>query len=319
MTSRKNIDVVILSLNRVKDTVDAIDNVLSQIGVNVFVWLVDQGSERDCIDALRRSTIRYKNIAFHELGKNYGVPGGRNRGIAFGESETVVCIDNDAVFKDEKCLLHVSELFYAQQNLGVLGFRIENYFTNDVNRSDWVYPRLLMNRSSEPFLATRFCGAGHALRRSAFEKVGGYDETLFFYWEELDLSYKIINEGLNVAYDPAITILHKKNPEARVRWQDQRYYYLVRNALYIDWKYFRSFRRLSFLAAGYFIKGVYNQLTRQALTGIKDGISLSAQFATSAPQLNQEALRYVQENDAQYRGGLLNRIRQEVFEKLVSM
>ncbi len=311
-----DVDVVILSWNRVEDTIGAVESVLSQVGVNVFVWVVDQGSEKDNLDALRHAVLGYENVKVCELGENHGVPGGRNRGIAMGNSDIVVCIDNDAVFKDENSLFLVMEQFHSNDRLGVLGFRIENYYTRMVSRSDWVYPRSLFSRSSEAFLATRFCGAGHAIRRSVFENVGGYDESLFFYWEELDLSYKIIDHGFYVAYCPDITILHKFNAEARVKWDDRRYYFLVRNAIYVDWKHFRSLRRLVLVVLGYSVKGVYNRLFGQALMGIKDGLRLCALYDRSLPKLNALAIKYIEHNDLVYRGSFIDRVRREVLEKI---
>jgi GT2 family glycosyltransferase len=316
MSSDFDVDVVILSWNRVADTVQSIESALSQVGVRVFVWVVDQGSEKEGLDSLKRATFGRKNVKICELGENRGVPGGRNWGIALGDSDIVVCLDNDAVFKDDSCLLKVVRQFQTLERLGVLGFRIENFFTNSISRSDWVYPRSLINRSFEPFLATRFCGAGHAIRRSTFEEVGGYDEKLFFYWEELDLSYKIINIGFDVAYDPSITVLHKVNTESRVRWDDQRYYFLVRNAIYIDWKHFRSVGRLVTIAAGYLVKGIYNHLDQQALKGIRDGLELCIFSSRVSPILSASARKYIRDNDLVLRGNFLDRIKREVLEKI---
>jgi GT2 family glycosyltransferase len=252
----------------------------------------------------------------YELGKNCGVPGGRNHGIAMGNSDIIVCIDNDAVFKDESSLSQVIQQFRVNNRLGVLGFRIENYYTKTISHSDWVYPRALFNRYSDSFLATRFCGAGHAIRRKVFEDVGGYDESLFFYWEELDLSYKIINHGFDIVFYPQVTVLHKVNAEARVNWDDRRYFFLVRNAIYIDWKHFRSVNRLALILMGYFVKGIYNRLAKQTFMGIKEGLRLCVLYDQSPPKLNATAIKYIQDNDLFYRGSFINRVRHEVFEKI---
>lgn len=46
------------------------------------------------------------------------------------------------------------------------------------------------------------------LRRSALEKVGGYDETLFMYGEDVELSYRLRRSGYRLRYCPTAVIWH---------------------------------------------------------------------------------------------------------------
>src|SRR5688572_14340915 len=79
-----HIDVVILSWQRVEMTLATIDNIASQEGVVVDIWVVDQGSDESTILQLRKAAERQTNCHLIELGKNVGVPGGRNVGISRG-------------------------------------------------------------------------------------------------------------------------------------------------------------------------------------------------------------------------------------------
>jgi GT2 family glycosyltransferase len=69
--------------------------------------------------------------------------------------------------------------------LGAIGFRILVDATGTDDLLSWGYPRSLLARAGEVFDAAPFVGAGHAIRRAAWEAAGGYDEALFFCWEEL--------------------------------------------------------------------------------------------------------------------------------------
>jgi GT2 family glycosyltransferase len=53
-------------------------------------------------------------------------------------------------------------------------------------------------------------GAFMLMRRSAFERVGGFDEGYWMYMEDLDLSYTLAQEGWGTWYEPAATVLHVK-------------------------------------------------------------------------------------------------------------
>jgi N-acetylglucosaminyl-diphospho-decaprenol L-rhamnosyltransferase len=53
-------------------------------------------------------------------------------------------------------------------------------------------------------------GAFMLLRRSAFDRVGGFDEGYWMYMEDLDLSYTLAQEGWGTWYEPAATVMHVK-------------------------------------------------------------------------------------------------------------
>lgn len=73
----------------------------------------------------------------------------------------------------------------------------------------------------------------------------------------------------------------------RAYWQETRYYYLVRNAIYVDYKYFRSSGRVAAQALGYLVKGAHNRLTSQAA----DGLSLDIVGDDAAPAVHDDVRR----------------------------
>jgi N-acetylglucosaminyl-diphospho-decaprenol L-rhamnosyltransferase len=53
-------------------------------------------------------------------------------------------------------------------------------------------------------------GAFMLMRRSAFEAAGGFDEGYWMYMEDLDLSYRLAQEGWSSWYEPSATVVHVK-------------------------------------------------------------------------------------------------------------
>jgi N-acetylglucosaminyl-diphospho-decaprenol L-rhamnosyltransferase len=51
-------------------------------------------------------------------------------------------------------------------------------------------------------------GAALAIRRSAFDSVGGFDESFFMYFEEVDLSYRLSQIGWQTHFAPQAVIAH---------------------------------------------------------------------------------------------------------------
>jgi GT2 family glycosyltransferase len=58
-------------------------------------------------------------------------------------------------------------------------------------------------------------GAFMLMRTAALEGAGLLDETFFMYGEDIDLCYRIKQQGWRVVYQPAVTVLHLKGAASR--------------------------------------------------------------------------------------------------------
>jgi GT2 family glycosyltransferase len=164
------------------------------------------------------------------------------------------------------------------------------------------------------FDAVTFVGAGHALRRTAWDACGGYDEALFFCWEEFDFCLRAIALDWRIGYRGDIVIRHKVCRERRFAWSGTRWFYFVRNRLYIERKWGRSWLRLAPRVAGYLLKGARNAALLQTVHALWAAIRLSTGVHPSC--LSPSAQAYLQVADAAHRGSLLLRLRREAFAML---
>jgi len=313
------VDVIILSLDRVEDTISAIASAVEQTGVAKRIWVVDQGSTAETVATLERFVADQDQVHLEVLGRNLGVPGGRNLASRLGNARYIVSLDNDAVFQDWHALAKAVSCLEGRQDLAAIGFRILNYHTGEDDERSWGYPKALRARCREAFFTTRFMGGGHAIRRSAFADAGGYDDSLFFSWEETDLCYRFINSGKKIMYYPDVAVLHKDSPEHHLDWTKERYYYFVRNRLYIYFKYGASAVKTSAFAVAYLIKGAYNGVLMQGIKAVIDAARMCFNLSRQQRKefrLSEGAKRYILENEIKYRGGLGLRIKREVFAKL---
>lgn len=311
------VDIVILSWNRLEHTLQAMESAMDQVDAEPRIWIVDQGSDRGTLTALHHLASADQTIHLHECGHNPGVAEGRNIGMSLGSAEWIVCLDNDATLITKNALAHVAAIFGNDATLAAIGFKIVDSETGRDEIASWGYARSLLAKSNEGFVTTRYVGAGHALRRDALEKTDGYDKELFFYWEELDLSYQLINLGYRIVYDPTVVVQHRASFKMRAHWYDVRYYYHVRNAVYLEYKYFRSPIRLALQAVGYLAKGIFNGLSGQAVQGVIDAIRmLGRSRELRKNRLSKESRTYIWKHDVRYRGNVYQRIRDEVFVSL---
>ena len=68
-------------------------------------------------------------------------------------------------------------------------------------------------------------GACMAVRRTVFEKLGGFDEAFFMYGEDIDLSWRIQQAGWENVYLPEPAVLHFKGESAAGALASNRHFY----------------------------------------------------------------------------------------------
>lgn len=110
--------------------------------------------------------------------------------------------------------------------------------------------------SEEPYDVDWIEGCCIMLRMEAFHAVGGFEESYFLYYEELDLCARLRHAGWRIQLVPSITVAHPK----RLGEQPSHYYYYMTRNTYVYWKkfftgasagltVFRSAGRLGLIAA----------------------------------------------------------------------
>src|SRR5262249_55111733 len=151
-----------------------------------------------------------------------------------------------------------------------IAFRITNFYTRRNDATSWDYAADC--QPDRTFACSRFIGAGHAMRRKIFEAAGGYDERLFFCGEELDLCYRILDQGMKIEYLPDAEVLHKISPERRVHWDRGRYFYTVRNNLYSSYKFGVPGYRLLLAAMAFVVRGGSNGVAFDVWRGVVEAM-----------------------------------------------
>jgi len=307
-------DVLILALDRVEETLAAIASARAQTGVRKRVIVVDQGSRPENFFRISAVVVGCADVTLLRAEKNLGVAGGRNLAAAQGRARVIVALDNDAEFSDAHTLARAVAALDAEPDLAALGFRIVTHALGTDDLSSWGYPRALLPRAGENFDTATFVGAGHAIRRQAWEQVGGYDSRLFFCWEEYDFSLAAIALGWRIRYRGDIVVRHKVSPEARHLWSGTRWFFFVRNRLYVGRKHGAAWGALAVRYGAYLLRGARNGLLWPTLRALPAAIAMVAQATPQA--LPPQALTYLRRTDAAHRGSLASRLTGEVLALL---
>ena len=151
-----------------------------------------------------------------ELPENRGVTGGRNAGWQFlkdiNSIDVVVNVDDDGYLPNQDTANLIRESFARFDRLGVLAFRITDEEGETQRRH---VPRLGGNGARQASEVTTFLGGCHALRAEMLHEIGCWPEEFFYAHEETDLSWRALDAGWTIYYNPELQLVHPKTTPAR--------------------------------------------------------------------------------------------------------
>jgi GT2 family glycosyltransferase len=194
-----------------------LDQLLAQDHPNYEIVVVDDGSDDDTV-AIAESARLTGELTIVRSPRNRGCPHARNLGLRHAKGEIVAFIDADG-FAAPSWLRHVVSAFDADPTVGGVASTVFfdanplviNGAGGIVNRQGWAAD-LSMNQSyEEAELASEVLypmGCGMALRRSAIEQVGPFDDRMLNYYDDVDYGVRLWRAGYRVVVAPDAWIDH---------------------------------------------------------------------------------------------------------------
>jgi N-acetylglucosaminyl-diphospho-decaprenol L-rhamnosyltransferase len=194
------------------------------------VIVCDNGSSDRTPEGVRAS---FPEADVIELGANLGFAAACNRGVRVGTSEIVVLLNNDVVcrpdflerlvapFRESERIGSVAALLVRPEDEHIESFGLA------VDPTLAGYPRLRglpagEAQARDPVLVGP-CGAAAAIRRRAWDDVGGLDEGTFSYGEDVDLAMRLRAAGWETAATADAVAIHIGSASAGARSTWQRY------------------------------------------------------------------------------------------------
>jgi O-antigen biosynthesis protein len=200
-----------------KDYIEAcLNSLLAQDYSNFEVIVVDNASKDGSANLVAE---KFPTVRLIRNGRNLGFAGGVNVGLRAAQGEVLILFNQDAMAKPGWLQALVSGLLVAP-NIGVAGCKIlkVNSFTLQHAGGYLSRPQALPGHFGigqidsgqyDQLLDVDFItGAAIAIRREVVEKIGYFDESFFFYFEDVDYCYRARAAGFRVVYVPTAVLHH---------------------------------------------------------------------------------------------------------------
>ncbi len=201
MTSPQ-ISVVVPAYNGAAFIADAIASVRAQDCGSTEIIVVDDGSTDATAEIVQRIMPAVRLLRQSKA----GAPAARNAGIAAAQADVVALLDCDDLWPSDKLILQLPWLAPWSHFDLVLG-KTQMFRTRPEASGEAV-------DEAPPFFVTQL---GCALfRRSVFERVGRFDETLR-YGEDVDFLLRAREAGLRAKFVDAITIRYRRHDASLTR------------------------------------------------------------------------------------------------------
>lgn len=189
---------------------------------NLFeLLIVDNFSQDDSVALLEKElkTKKYKNVKVLPHKENNGFGGGNNFGERAAKGDVILFLNNDTVVG--KGLDAMLNFLLDHAEIGVVGGVLKDTHGNPQHSFDKFYDifhvlllllgmqRVQKQNVQNPKRVDWVKGACLMVQRDLFEKLGGFDEGIFMYTEDMELCYRVHGVAKEVWAFPDVDIAHK--------------------------------------------------------------------------------------------------------------
>lgn len=243
MTERAVVDVGVVTWNTRELTVEALRRLLdTDQGVDIRLFVRDNGSRDGTPEAIAE---RVPEAALDAGPENLGFATGMNRCIRAGNAPWFFALNSDA-WPEPGAIAALVETGDSRPDCAAVAPRLERP-DGQLEHSTHPFPTpLTMWRASRPGWIRRhpdranaLClntawdhteerdvdwavGAALLMRRSVLDSIGGFDERLFMYAEDLEWCWRARRAGWTVRFTPRAVVRHVGNASGTQNYAEAR-------------------------------------------------------------------------------------------------
>jgi GT2 family glycosyltransferase len=225
VNARPEVSAIIVNWNGAQHLRICLPSLLSQTFQELEIIVVDNGSKDDSAEVTREFRSRWL-----PLGGNVGLAPALNRGAAIANGDFLLFINNDMRF-DPKFVTTLVEALKQDEEIfatdgmqfnwdgserGHMAARLTKKWVEDL-RPTPVVPGLYFYQQEEAEQSPVFMGSAACMlvRRSVFEKIGGFDADLPLGYEDAEICWRAWVRGWKTIYVPQAICWHRVGSSGR--------------------------------------------------------------------------------------------------------
>jgi len=215
----KAISIILVTFNSSTHIESCLDSIFNQSFKDYEVIVIDNASTDETKSLLK---AKYRDVTLLENSENFGPCHARNQGITKASGKFILCLDHDVKLLNN-FLENMRKAIESQDTIGAAGAKILMVNAKTIY-STGIYPSYLWRfydigsgREDGPgFREKKYVfgvsAAAVIYRREALETIKQneeyFDEDFFYFFEDVDVSWRIKKRGWHLIYAPDAECLH---------------------------------------------------------------------------------------------------------------
>lgn len=224
-----DVSVILVSYNTKDLTLKCIKSIYEKTsGIDFDIYVVDNNSHDGSCEAIEQA---YPDVKVIRNKDNKGFGAANNIAMRLSNAKYMFCLNTDTLLvnnaikilfdfmeNNEKVGICGGQLFDADMNTTysvgnfptVMRIFFQYFGLKFIFKKYWqdkISPAKIIN-SSSPVPVDYICGADIFFRKSVLDKIGLFDENIFMYGEESDISFRAKKAGYEIMFVPDSKIIH---------------------------------------------------------------------------------------------------------------
>ncbi len=223
--------IQIVNYNSRRDLAECLEAIRKNVPPGLELQMIVINNEAENMDDALTS---FPEIEVIEAEKNLGFGRAHNLGVKKARGEYVFFLNPDAsvlpgLFEE------LIAVFKSDENVGIAGPLIigESGVVEEEHCGRRKDPISLVKAkiygasetAQDPFEVDWLSGGAMMVRRDLFEKLGGFDDDYFMYFEDVDLCLRAQKEGRKIIVNPKARVLHKSGRSFANHQSKKKHYY----------------------------------------------------------------------------------------------
>lgn len=220
--AKPTLSIIIISYNTKQITEDCIDSIYQSSPQSFEIIVIDNNSTDGSVEMLQQFGKKHENFRLVQNKDNAGFARANNQGARLAKGEYILFLNSDTVVLDN-ALSKLLDFARRVPNAHFIGGKLFNkdmtpqascgpfyslpvIFAALFLRGD--YYGLTRSSPNSTKEVDWVSGACILTKRELFEKIGGFDEEIFMYMDEIDMLYRAKKHGYRVYFYPHAKFVH---------------------------------------------------------------------------------------------------------------